>query len=158
MNQQLPQILLFSRRRPDPRKSPFQQQLQNQRGIAPIMLLLPRIACANPRRIPDPHIVTCRRGHLHKPLAVPSRFHADQRMPGKLTVESRRFSRGMLQLLFSRLSRACLQPTNLLPAGMIIASYNQHRRLLPTDSFGPPTRSIPATIGAFVLIQSTRLG
>jgi len=28
---------------------------------------------------------------------------------------------------------------------VVIASYNPHRRLLPTDSFGPPNRSIPAT-------------
>src|SRR5207248_10269612 len=37
--------------------------------------------------------------------------------------------------------RRRLQPTNLLPTRVIIASYNQHRRLLPTDSFGPPTEA-----------------
>ena len=81
MNQQLPQILLFTRRRPDPRKPSFQQQLQNQRGIAPVVLLLPHFAGANLRRISDPHIVSRRRGHLHKPLAVPGRLHPDQRRP-----------------------------------------------------------------------------
>src|SRR6266404_5653860 len=50
----------------------------------------------------------------------------------------------MLQLPLARLSRRRVQPTNLLPTGVIITSNNHHRRLLPTDSFGPPNRSIPA--------------
>src|SRR6266436_2592242 len=49
----------------------------------------------------------------------------------------------MLQLLFSGLSSGCVYPTNLLPTGVVITSNNHHRRLLPTDSFGPPNRSIP---------------
>src|SRR5258708_30571486 len=49
----------------------------------------------------------------------------------------------MLQLLFSGLSSGCVYPTNLLPTGVVITSNNHHRRLLPTDSFGPPNRRIP---------------
>src|SRR5260370_14947649 len=49
----------------------------------------------------------------------------------------------MLQLLFSGLSSGCVYPTNLLPTGVVITSNNHHRRLLPTNSFGPPNRSIP---------------
>jgi len=75
MNQQVPQILLGTRGRPDPRKSSFQQQLQNQRRISTIVLLLPHLTGANPRRIVDPHSVSRRRGHLHKPLAVAGRLH-----------------------------------------------------------------------------------
>src|SRR5208283_552130 len=48
----------------------------------------------------------------------------------------------MLQLPFSRLSCCCVQPTNLLPTGVKITSNEDHRRLLPTDSFGSPNRSI----------------
>jgi hypothetical protein len=36
----------------------------------------------------------------------------------------------------------CVQPTNLLPTRVVITSNNHHRRLLPTERFGPPTRSI----------------
>src|SRR5882672_3552407 len=144
MNQQLPQILLFTRRRPDPRKTSFQQQLQNQRGISAIVLLLPHFTGTNPRRIADPHIVSRRRGHLHKPLAVPRGLHPDQRRPRKLPVKSRRFSRCMVQLYFSRLPRRRFHPTNLLPTRVVITSNDPHRRLLPADSFGPPNRSIPA--------------
>src|SRR2546428_12028475 len=48
----------------------------------------------------------------------------------------------MLQLFFSRLARGRVQPTNLLPTGVVITSNKHHRRLLPTESFGPPTRSL----------------
>src|SRR5207248_8904062 len=72
-------------------------------------------------------------------------LHPHQRRPGQLPIKPLGFSRGMLKFLFSRLPRRRLQPTNLLPTRVIIASYNQHRRLLPTDSFGPPNRSIPVT-------------
>src|SRR2546426_11480539 len=48
----------------------------------------------------------------------------------------------MLQLLFPGLPSDRVQPTNLLPTGVIITSNNHHRRLLPTECFGPPTKSI----------------
>src|SRR5580704_1831376 len=44
----------------------------------------------------------------------------------------------MLQLPLARLTCQRIYPTNLLPAGVIITSNNNHRRLLPTDSFGSP--------------------
>src|SRR6266446_9286028 len=133
MNQQLPQILLFPGRSPDPRKPSLQQQLQNQRGIAPVVLLLPHIRSANLRRIADPNIVSCRRGHFHKPLAVPGRLHSNQSWPRQSTVKLLRFSRRMLQFLFSGLSSRRVQPTNLLPTGVVITSNKHHRRLLPTE-------------------------
>src|SRR6185437_14039973 len=48
----------------------------------------------------------------------------------------------MLQLLLYALPSQRVQKTNLLPTGMVIASNNNHRRLLPTECFGPPTQSI----------------
>src|SRR5580704_9031542 len=107
------------------------------------MLLLPRVTRANPRRVAYPNIVSCRRGHLHKPLAVPSRLHPHQSRRRQSTVKLLRFAHRVLQLLFSRLSRDRVHPTNLLPTGMVITSNNHHRRLLPTVCFGPPNRSIP---------------
>src|SRR5260370_3690215 len=133
MNQQLPQILLFPGRSPDPRKPSLQQQLQNQRGIAPVVLLLPHIRSANLRRIADPNIVPCRRAHFHKPLAVPGRLHSNQSWPRQSTVKLLRFSRRMFQFLFSGLSSRRVQPTNLLPTGVVITSNKHHRRLLPTE-------------------------
>src|SRR6266436_7082419 len=66
----------------------------------------------------------------------------------------------MLQLLFSGLSSGCVYPTNLLPTGVVITSNNHHRRLLPTDSFGPPNRSIPVmrTEPSFLSNQLLRVG
>src|SRR5690349_13485328 len=81
---------------------------------------------------------------FHKPLAVPGGLHPHQHRPRQLPIKPLGLPRAMLQLSLTRLSCLLLQPTNLLPTGVIITSYNQHRRLLPTDSFGPPNRSIPA--------------
>src|SRR3984885_16216885 len=106
------------------------------------MLLLPYVTGTNLRRIAHPHFVPCRRGHLHKPLTVPRGLHSNPSRCRQLPIKSLGFSRPMLQLLLALLSRHRVQPTNLLPTGMVIASYNHHRRLLPTESFGSPNRSI----------------
>jgi hypothetical protein len=102
MNQKLPQIFLFPRWRPDPRKPSFQQQFQNQRRISPVVFLSAHVAGTNLPRISDPHVVPRSRGHLHKPLAVPGRLHPNHRRPGQPTVKFLRFSRHMLQLPLSR--------------------------------------------------------
>src|SRR3989442_7732819 len=39
----------------------------------------------------------------------------------------------MLQLFLLRLPGNRVQPTNLLPTGVVITSNNHHRRLLPTE-------------------------
>src|SRR5271154_2441324 len=52
----------------------------------------------------------------------------------------------MHQLLLSGLSRLLVQPTNLLPAGMKIAAYNVHRRLLvPSQGSWPSNHRIPGS-------------
>src|SRR5580700_3765714 len=60
----------------------------------------------------------------------PRRFHADQRRPGKLPIETLGLSRTMHQLLLLRFPSHRVHPTNLLPTRMKITSNNQHRRLL----------------------------
>src|ERR1700691_4144009 len=64
----------------------------------------------------------------------------------------------MFQFLFGGLPSRRVQPTNLLPTGVVITSNNHHRRLLPAQCFGPPTQAYSATNGAFVLIQSSLWG
>src|SRR6266850_8377726 len=155
MDQQLPQILLFPGRSPDPRKPSFQQQFQNKRGIPAIVLLLAHVRNANLRRVSDPHVVPQCRGHLHKPLTVPGRLHPDQSRPRQSTVKLLRFSRRMLQFLFSGLSRHRIQPTNLLPTGVVITSNNHHRRLLSTELLRSSNQKhTRPPVGAFALIQS----
>src|SRR5216684_3490679 len=107
------------------RANPHQLVAMNQQ--------LPQIRSANLRRIADPNIVSRRRGHFHKPLAVPGRLHSNQSWPRQSTVKLLRFSRRMLQFLFSGLSSRRVQPTNLLPTGVVITSNKHHRRLLPTE-------------------------
>src|ERR1700682_6474983 len=48
----------------------------------------------------------------------------------------------MLQFSLFRLPSRRVQPTNLLPTRVVITSNNPHRRLLLTDSFGSPNRSL----------------
>jgi hypothetical protein len=79
---------------------------------------------------------------FHKPLAVPGRLHTDENRALQSPVKTLGFSRCMIQLLLLGFSRNCVYPTNLLPTGVKITSNNYHRRLLPTDSFGSPNRSL----------------
>jgi hypothetical protein len=90
------------------------------------MLLLSRITRTNLRRITGPQVVSQPRGHLYKPLAVPGRLHPDERMLRQVPIKPLGLSRSMFQPLLPGLSRRGLQLTNLLPAGVVIASYNPH--------------------------------
>src|SRR6266849_914197 len=155
MDQQLPQILFLSGRSPDPRKPPFHQQFQNQRRVAPVVFLGAHLTGANLRCISDPHVVPLCRGHFHKPLTVPGGLHPDKSSCGQLPIKPLGFSRPMLQLLFSRLSSDRVQPTNLLPTGVVITSNKDHRRLLSTELLRSSNQKhTRPPIGAFALIQS----
>src|ERR1700674_1081292 len=155
MDQQLPQILFLSGRSPDPRKPPFHQQFQNQRRVAPVVFLGAHLTGANLRCISDPHVVPLCRGHFHKPLTVPGGLHPDKSRCGQLPIKPLGFSRPMLQLLFSRLSSDRVQPTNLLPTGVVITSNKDHRRLLSTELLRSSNQKhTRPPIGAFALIQS----
>src|SRR6266446_7641791 len=155
MDQQLPQILFLSGRSPDPRKPPFHQQFQNQRRVAPVVFLGAHLTGANLRCISDPHVVPLCRGHFHKPLTVPGGLHPDKSRCGQLPIKPLGFSRPMLQLLFSRLSSDRVQPTNLLPTGVVITSNKHHRRLLSTEWLRSSNQKhTRPPIGAFALIQS----
>src|SRR2546427_929858 len=95
INQKLPQVLTLSRRYPDARKPSLQQQLQDQRGISAIVLLLPHIGCANLRRVPNPELMVQRPDQIDKPLTVPGRLHPNQRRRWQSPVKSLGFARGV---------------------------------------------------------------
>src|SRR2546430_6107220 len=91
------------------------------------MLLLPRVAGPNLRRIADKHFVSQLRHQLQKPLTVPSRFHTDPRTGRKLLVKLLDRSCLMHQLLIPSLARLAIQPRNLLPTGVKITSNKNHK-------------------------------
>src|SRR5439155_25019560 len=79
---------------------------------------------------------------------------ADQRRRCQLVTELLGLACGMHQLLLACFSGLCVQPCNLLPAGMEITPYNHHRE----DSFLPSVfvlnTRLPGSNRVFALIQS----
>src|SRR6266404_6199887 len=67
------------------------------------------------------------RQQFHKPLTVAGGFHADPRSRRKSLVKLFRCSRRVHQLLVSRFSGLAIQPGNLLPTRVKIASNNYHK-------------------------------
>src|SRR5277367_2073704 len=127
MDQQLPQILLLPRGHPDPRKAIFLQQLHQQLRVPLVVLLLPRIAGPNLRRIPDPHLMPQLGHQFQIPLTVPRSLHADPRTRRKPPVELLHCSRFVHQLLISHFSGLPADPRNLLPTGVKITSNKNHK-------------------------------
>src|SRR5262245_47001694 len=128
MQQQLAQITLIPIRNPDTREAIFQQKLQYVSGIALVRLLLAHIAGPNLRRIAYPHLVSQLRQQIEKPLAVPSRFHSNQRWDRQVCVESSRLSATVLELALGSISRFRVHPRYLLPGRMEITAYNDHKK------------------------------
>ena len=85
--EQLPQVRLGRRGNPDAGEAIGQQQIQNQRRVALIGLLLPYSAGSNLRRVTDPQLVSQFRQQTLKPLDRSSGFdpHADR--TGQAAVE-----------------------------------------------------------------------
>src|SRR6266550_1526608 len=65
------------------------------------------------------------------------------------------FATGLHQHLLAAFSRLRVQPTNLLPAGMEIASYNHHAKAPSFPEALVLNRRLPVSDRAFALIQST---
>ena len=154
MDQQLPLVPLFDRRRPDPGKVVLQQQIQNVRRIPPVGLLPAYLPGTDHGRVSDPYLMPHARCQIHKPVTVPRCFHAHQRRFRQLTIKSLGFSVSMHQLAFSAFSRLCVCPRDLLPAGMGITPYNHHERLLSSQWFFFRQTKNTVSDGAFPLIQS----
>ena len=76
MPQQLPQIPILCVRYPDPRKTIFHQELQQQLRILAIGLLLAHSLRANLRCVPDPQLKLQLAQQTLKPACVPAGFHS----------------------------------------------------------------------------------
>jgi len=105
------------------------------------VLLLPRFASPNLRRIANPHFVPQLRQQLQKPLTISSSLHADPRARRKLPIKVLRSSRFMHQLPIPGLARLLVKPRNLLPTRVKITSNKNHRLLSVPLSFGPQPKA-----------------
>src|SRR6266700_2092244 len=61
-------------------------------------------------------------------MAVPGRLQPHTHRPGQTVIELLGLTRCVHQLSFSRFPSFRIHPTNLLPTGMEITTYNDHRK------------------------------
>jgi len=78
--------------------------------------------------------------------------------PMYIRLLSFRIATGLYQLLLAAFSRLRVQPTNLLPAGMEITSYNHHAKAPSFPEALVLNRRLPVSDRAFALIQSSSRG
>src|SRR5215469_8219122 len=126
--QQLPQIPVVPAWYPDPRKTIFHQQAQQQPCIFSICLRLAYPLGFNLRRIADPQLKVQLRQQSFKPACMPTGFHPHTHLHSmcrQLAVKLLRFL-GVLQLQLPVISRFGIHKRNLLKARVIICSYNDH--------------------------------
>src|SRR5437868_10944491 len=98
------------------------------RGIPLVRFLFAHITGPDLRRIAHPHLVSQLRHQIQKPLAVPSRFHSNQRRGRQRGVEPSRFPVTVLELTLGRLTAFRIHPRYLLPRRMEITAYNNHKK------------------------------
>jgi rRNA processing protein Gar1 len=122
VNQQLAKIALLSRRSPQPRKTVFDQQLQNVARVSPVGLLLAHIAGANLGRIANPHMVAKPLQQVHKPLAVATSFYSNQRRRFQSLIKPLGFAIAVHQLVFGYLAGLTIKYCYLLPLRMKITA------------------------------------
>src|SRR5207302_9481891 len=94
------------------------------------------------RRISDPDLVSQVFDQLDEPLTVARGLQANQRRRRHLLIKHFGVAVGMHQLPFRAIPGLGVQPTHLLPAGMEITLYNNHRRLLSPQRLRPQTKTI----------------
>ena len=97
MPEQLPQVAFGRRGNPDFRKAFRQQQIENQRGVAFIGLLLAHFAGANLGGVSDPKFVTEFRQQPLEPVNRPGRFDPHAHRPLQIPVERVRFAALVIQ-------------------------------------------------------------
>src|SRR5215472_2301895 len=139
MPQQLSQIPLRRRRYPDPRKPVLQQQIENMQSISRVGLLPPHHGGANLGRISYPKLVSQLGQHPLEPLRVASCFHAHPHWLLQPGVKLLCLTVRMFQLAFDQVAGFCVHHRNLLEARMKICAYNQHTRLLSSESWSDCT-------------------
>src|SRR5262249_15410122 len=113
---------------PNPWKTIFHQQAQQQPGISPIRLRLAYPLGFNLRRVADPQLKVQLRQQSFKPACMSTGFHPHSHLHclrRQLSVKLFRFL-AVLQPPFFILSGLGIHKRNLLEARVIIASYNDH--------------------------------
>src|SRR5215469_17828121 len=127
-------------------------------SIPRIGLLLPYHRRANLGRIPYPKLVSQRGQHPLEPLRVTGCFHAHAHWLLQLSVKLLRLTVAVVESAFDQFASFRVHHRNLLKAGMKIYTYNQHTRLLSSESWSVCTAKFTrARGGADVVIQSIAL-
>src|SRR5215470_5609633 len=130
--QQLPHITIFPARHPDPWKPILHQQAQNMASVLTIGLLLSYSPRSNLGGIADPQLDLQLGQQSLEPPRLPATFHPQpylHSLLGKLAIELLRLL-PMLQSSLLELTSVCVHPSNVLSSRVIIATYNDHLRLL----------------------------
>src|SRR5271165_2177189 len=129
MPQQLTQISIFRTGYPHPRKAILQQQLQQQRGIQAVRLLLSHPLGLDLRRISDPQLEAQFRQQPLEPAGMPGRLHPHSHTAScclELAIELLRLSIAVTQSPFTAFPGVGIYKRDLLNARVIVHTYNPH--------------------------------
>jgi hypothetical protein len=157
VQQQSSQVQQFLAGHPDRRKTFFHQQLQDQLGVAAIMLLLARFGSANLCGVPDlavdPHFFQ----QIQKPLHGSNRFDAHQHRTRKLGIKLPHFVALVQQRSIHHFSGYCVEHRQRLLASVQITSYNSHSAsFVPSAVLGEHRTVSSARREADLVMTSTR--
>src|SRR5271166_876545 len=133
MQHQLTGIALLRRRHGEPRKTLFQQQLQQQFGVAPVGLLLARGRRPHAGGIADPQLVATVGQQPFEPARAARGLHTDAHRLALPTAVKLLGLAAVLQAAITAFAGGGVTKSDLLKARMKITTYNQHR----VDSFLP---------------------
>src|SRR5215472_4423352 len=117
-------------------------------SIPRIGLLLPYHRRANLGRIPYPKLVSQRGQHPPQPLRVPSCFHAHAHWLLQLSVKLLRLTVAVVESAFDEFASFRVHHRNLLEARMKITPYNQHTRLLSSESWSVSATKSTRPVGS----------
>src|SRR5258707_1562417 len=155
--EQLPQIAILRTRYPDPWKSIFQHQLQQELSIFAVSLLFPYPPGLNLCRVSNPQFETQFRQQPLEPACMPRGLHPHSHVgspPFQIAVKLLRFSFAVVQLLFAAFPSFFVYKRDLLKARVIIYSYNDHIRLLPPEPWLIGTPKSTHVEGADIVMKS----
>src|SRR5215813_95828 len=126
-------------------------------GIALVRLLLAHVAGSDLRRVAYPDLVSQLHHQIEKPLAVPSRFHSNQRRHRQRSIECSRLSATVLELALACFPCLRIYPRHLLPCWMEITAYNDHKKAPSFPRiFGPQPKDTLELEPSFLCNQSAR--
>src|SRR6202011_4725425 len=126
MPEQLPKITFLGGGNPDFREAIGKQEIQNQRGIPLVGLLLSHFAGPDFRGIPDPKFMTQFAQQTFEPLKGASGFDSKPDRLAQAAVEGVRLSTFVVESSLDEFAGGFVHHGDLLIACMKIATYNQH--------------------------------